>query len=145
MPPLNCNLPMVEGIIEFGKELMEEIRAELLIEVIEVVNRLLELGAPYRLKLKRGELDVEWDPEIEEWLGGNPLTCPGNSERCRNFYRTLRAELLMLSQRIRPEIQMHMRALLEGQALAELRETVSRGDVTIRNERLLEKLGLTPL
>lgn len=133
--PPNYRFPQIDETLEFARSLAEDIRMELLAEIVELVNRLVSLSEPYRLRLEDdGVLAVEYDLELDEWLGEKPI----KSKKTKDL------ELRMLCKNLKPKIQACMESLLkkteENSARALLYEMLEEGKIAIHNKRLLEKL-----
>jgi len=137
---IRCRL---DSILEFSRDLIKDVKAELLAEMVEITNRLMSLNNPYRLRLNDdGSLSVEFDFEDQVWLGeADALAYSKNTRKRAKHLKATMRELQMLSKYIKPKIQECMQTLTEL-SIGELCHILNRGEITIQNKKLLEKLGL---
>lgn len=130
-------------ITDFSESLMEDIRFELLADIVELTNRVITLTTPYRLRLKSdGVVVAETDLDALEWLGESDAPADAKNARKRaKQLKTMLMEMEMLSKTIKPKVQECLKAM--EYPIYELLEIIRKGKITINNVGLLEKLGLT--
>jgi len=122
--------------IEFEKKLVEGLEGEIIGELLEVMNRLVQLTMPYTLRMKDGALEFGIDMDLFEWLGHKDY--PADVDNYNLFLKLYKLELNVLADHMRT----NWRRLEDEDvpALAQLRQQFEKGKISITNQKLLEML-----